>query len=292
MSQTPLSSIKSVVIIFNPNSTGDGEKNARRLAAAVRAAGIPAKVVPTTHAGHGKTLAREYAERPTPTMIISSSGDGGYNEVINGVLASKNPDAIVGVLPSGNANDHYHYLHRGNTVRRIVRGDYQKIDVLQMTKGRMVRYAHSYIGLGMTPQIGEVLTKNQLNVFKEAWLVVRHLFTVRPVKIHVHGHTQRYDHLVFSNIARMSKYLKINDAGTMTDGEFEVIKVASGSLLGLLRHLFAAASVGASADDVTDTYQFTCLRDMKIQLDGEVVACKTGEVVTITSCQRKLRTIV
>lgn len=284
--------IKSVVVIYNPNSTGDSHTNAVKFVQKLTDADISARAVATKRAGHARTLAREYAERTVPTMVISSSGDGGYNEVINGVLDSKNPQTVTGVLPSGNANDHWHFMHRGNTVRRIQRGDIEQMDVLKISKGSWHRYAHSYIGLGMTPQIGEVLTANKLNPFKEIWLVLTHLFAVRPVKIDVDGNTKRYDHLVFSNIGRMSKVLKVADHGTMHDGEFEILKVKSGSFGGLLRHLFRAASTGVSADDTAENYTFTCLRPLKVQLDGEVIEFTTGDTITISSEQRLLNTIV
>lgn len=287
-----MSTVHSVVVIYNPLSTGSAHQDALDFCAKVRASGIPAKAVPTKRAGHAKTLAKHYAERATPTMIVSASGDGGYNEVINGVLKSKNPTAIVGVLPSGNANDHYNFMHRGNTVRRITRNDYEQIDVLKIHFGSSYRYAHSYIGLGMTPQIGEQLTSERPSRLKEKWIVLRNLTKIRAVKITVNGHTQRYDHLVFSNIARMSKILRVADHGTMHDGEFEIVGTRSGSLLTLIAHLFHAASFGAKAHDHAESFAFTVERDAKAQLDGEVIVLKKGTAVTITSERKLLRTIV
>ena len=144
----------------------------------------------------------------------------------------------------------------------------------------------------MTPQIGEVLTKNKLNPFKEFWLVLIHFFKVRPVKIAVDGDTKRFDHLVFSNIGRMSKYLKVADHGTIHDGEFEIIEVKSGTIGGLISYIFRAASTGVRADTTTDRYTFTCLRSLKIQLDGEVVKFDEGDEIVITSERQLLNTIV
>lgn len=284
--------IKSVVVIFNPNSTGDGEKNAREFVAKAKKAGLAAVAVPTKRAGHARTLAREYAERPTPTIIISSSGDGGYNEVVNGVLNSKNPATVVGVLPSGNANDHWNFMHHGDVIKRIKSNDIRALDVLKLSCDDTHRYAHSYIGLGVTSQIGEVLTKNDLNPLKESWLVLTHLFKIRPVKIRLDGRTRRYDHLIFSNIARMSKYLKVTDRGTTHDGIFEVIAVRSGGFLGLLKHFLLAAAKGHQADDIRSQVEFTCLKPLTVQLDGEVENYKRGDVITIESVKKALNTII
>lgn len=287
-----MSTIKSVVVIYNPLSTGSAHQDAVDFCNKVCSAGIAAKAVPTKHAGHARVLAKQFAERRTLTMIVSASGDGGYNEVINGVLKSKAPTTVVGVLPSGNANDHYHFMHRGNTVRRILRNDYEEIDVLKMHYGNKSHYAHSYIGLGMTPQIGEQLTKERPSRLQEKWLVLRNLVKIKAVKITVSGHTRRYDHLVFSNIGRMSKVLRVADHGTMHDGEFEIIGTRAGSIIGLLAHLVHAASFGAKAHQHADSFIFTIERDTKAQLDGEVVSLRKGTRVTITSERRLLRTIV
>lgn len=287
-----MSTISSVIVIFNPNSTGTAKQDAVDFCAKVRATGIAAKAVPTKHAGHAKVLAKQFAERATPTMVVSASGDGGYNEVINGVLQSKRPTAITGVLPSGNANDHYNFLHRGNTVRRIKNGKYDQIDVLKLRYGTKTRYAHSYIGLGITPQIGEQLTKERPGRLQEIWFVIRGLFVVRPVKISVNGRTRSYDHLVFSNIARMSKVLRVQDDSSVYDGKFDIIRTKAGSAARLVADLLHAASVGAPADNQASEYRFIVKRTTKAQLDGEVVLLKKGTAVTITCEHALLRTIV
>ena len=52
----------------------------------------------TNHTGHATELAREAAATGSP-LIVSDSGDGGYNEVVNGAMAS------------GNANHHARFMH-------------------------------------------------------------------------------------------------------------------------------------------------------------------------------------
>lgn len=288
-----MSKIESVVVIYNPNSTGSARDDAVSFCKQVREkAAISARAVPTKHAGHAKTLARQYAERATPTMVVSASGDGGYNEVINGVLGSKHPSTITGVLPSGNANDHYHFIHHGDTIKRIMHDKYDTIDVLQIRYGNKRRYAHSYIGLGLTPQIGERLTEERPNRLQEIVLVIKNLFKVRPVKIRANKRVRRYDHLVFSNTGRMSKVLHVADHGTVRDGKFEVIGTRAGSAATLLSHLFHAASFGAKAHERTGRFSFTAIRAMKAQLDGEIINIPKDCVVTVTCEKQLLRTIV
>src|SRR4051794_35588548 len=101
-----------ICIIYNPNSTGPSEDLARKLADDIRTTGAEINLLPTEHAGHATELAFDIATRHDNPLIISSSGDGGYNEVINGALRAQENGAhpVCAVLPAGNANDHSHAL--------------------------------------------------------------------------------------------------------------------------------------------------------------------------------------
>lgn len=286
--------ITRVYIIYNPNSTGDGKKNAialRRQLQKVSTARVT--ITPTKHAGHGETLARDYAQAGgDEAMIISSSGDGGYHEVVNGVLGSTQPRAVTGVLPSGNANDHYHFVHEGSTARQIAESKVRRIDVLKVTTPGWVRYAHSYVGLGMTPQIGRELTRHRLTPLLEKWLVIKHFFRVRPVKIRVHGQVVHCNNMVFSNTGRMSKYLTLSNQASVTDGMFEVTRTQANTFGQLTAHLLRAAGKTIDQAPQASRYSFTCLRRTSLQLDGEIHTCNSGDTVVVTCEHRALRTIV
>ena len=96
----------AVEIVFNPNSTGDAQERADELAAVLarRAPELPVTLRPTEHAGHGREIARDAARAGRP-LVVSVSGDGGYNDVVNGLMEAANP-AFAAVLAAGNANDH------------------------------------------------------------------------------------------------------------------------------------------------------------------------------------------
>lgn len=289
-----MSAIKKIILIYNPNSTGNGEQNAKDLQAAL--AHLPARVTlqPTEFAGHAEKIAQELT--PTvPTMVISSSGDGGYHEIVNGILLHSKPanNLIAGLLPSGNANDHYHAVHSGDTVERIANGDIKKVDVLKVTIGDWTRYAHSYVGVGVTPHIGEKLTQAKLNPFNEVWLTIRHYFTHQPVKIRTDSGIHRYDSLVFSNIERMSKHLTLSANAKIDDGKFEVTGSRAGGIGTLMRHLFKASISGLTdeASQVSE-YSFISIRPLAIQLDGEVFHFKENSMVTVSISPKALNCII
>jgi diacylglycerol kinase family enzyme len=251
----------------------------------------------TKYAGHAEVITKQYAQTNEPVLVISSSGDGGYHEVINGALDSGSSRIVTGVLPSGNANDHFHALHDDELIDRIARADSRTIDILKVSahtgKKAWHRYAHSYAGVGLTPQIGQQLTKAKLNRFTESWLVLIHLFRFKPVKIKIDGRTYRYDSLVFSNIGRMSKVLSLADHASVHDGKFEVTGTRTRSPLNLFSFLIKAATVGLSSEARQHSrFQFRCVRALSIQLDGEVFSFAAGTDVTVTCEPAALRCIV
>jgi diacylglycerol kinase family enzyme len=148
-------SFDRIVVIFNPYSTGDGPQLAEQLHADLtrRLPDVPVRLCPTERAGHACDLAREAAEIGHP-LIVSVSGDGGYNEVVDGVIQAGNDNAVCAVKAAGNANDHRRTTGQRPLVDAVVAGEVRRIDLLRLTIGDGVhartQYAHSYIGLALT----------------------------------------------------------------------------------------------------------------------------------------------
>jgi diacylglycerol kinase (ATP) len=287
--------IKKIIIIYNPYSTGNGKKNAEDFQKKLTAAtDVAVTLQPTDFAGHAEEMVRALENRDD-TMVISSSGDGGYHEVINGVLSHGEPTSkiITGLLPSGNANDHYHSVHGGDLIDRIIKGDAQTIDLIQVTVGNWTRYAHSYAGIGLTPHIGEKLTQAKLNPINEIWLAIRYYLNFRPVKISTETGVHHYDSLIFSNVERMSKYLTLSKKAKLDDGKFEVIGSKAGSFSKLLGHLFKATTVGLTDDaDRVSSYTFTSRRSIALQMDGEVYRFGPNSTITVSMARKALRCII
>jgi len=95
-------SFDRVVLIFNPKSTGQAQKQAEDLRRDLgqRVPMLAADLVPTEHAGHATELSRTPAGAGSP-LVVSVSGDGGYNEVVNGVMQAGNDRAASAVLAAG-----------------------------------------------------------------------------------------------------------------------------------------------------------------------------------------------
>ena len=256
------------------------------------------KLMKTAHAGHGEELAYTVARSEKNSLVISASGDGGYNDVINGAMKALQEGWTVttGLLPAGNANDHYHNLHQDDLIEQIVSTTTTKIDVLKLegtVGGKSVtRYAHSYIGLGFTPLIGEELNKTSLNRFKETWIVARSLFTIKPVRLRIGPKARYYESVVFSNVDRMSKYLQISQPSSVTDGKFEVTIFRRRNKFQLIMVLLKATIGKVEEDHQVSEFSLSTINKTPVQMDGEIITLDPRTDVRITIERQALPCVV
>lgn len=291
------SAIDRVVILYNPKSTGDGKTNAERLIAQLHKVSpkLETELKKTEYAGYGEELARQYSLQNPLTLLISSSGDGGYHELINGVLVGNTKNVITSLLPSGNANDHHRAVDTGLLTEHIVANKVQHIDVLKISATvddkPWSRYGHSYVGIGLTPVVGKELTKKKLNFFNEKWLVLKYLFDFTHVSVLIDGKKVRYSSLIFSNIAQMSKVVHLSKESSITDGKFEISALRYQSKFSLLAYLFRAVTIGLEENASVTKFEFRTLKKLLIQIDGEDFTLDAGSAVKIQSAHNALRII-
>ncbi len=282
-----------VIIIYNPNSTGDSAANAKELAQQLKEHSVDVTLKKTTHAGHGEELAAKYANENKEIILISSSGDGGYHEVVNGALNANAKKLVVGVLPSGNANDHHSAVGSGSIVSAIVNNKIRTIDTIKVSatiNGKpWVRYAHSYAGIGVTATAAKSLTEDRPNVITEKLIVVKSLFSFSYVKIKEGSHIRRYSSILFGNVDTMSKVIKLSEDNSLTDGKFEVSKIRFRSKLRLLAYLITAATTGLKDSESVQRYEYVALSRLPIQLDGEIYTIDKNSNVVIESVKQNLR---
>ncbi|GAA4777064.1 diacylglycerol/lipid kinase family protein [Citricoccus nitrophenolicus] len=196
---------ETISVIFNPHSTGDAPELAAGLREQLREVlpdTVEMRLLPTEHAGHAVDLARDAAARPN-ALVVSVSGDGGYNEVVNGVMAAGDTDTVCAVLAAGNANDHHRSTSRQPLAQAIAQGQVRQMDLLRLTAGDEPAakpvYAHSYIGFGLSPVVAIDMEKGNKGALKEALSVVRTFAKYRPFRIRdSDGIRQRIDSLILA----------------------------------------------------------------------------------------------
>lgn len=296
-----MASYDAITIIYNPNSTGPSKAKAQELYDGLKQKlpRSPVVLKPTKHAGHAETLAYNAAKKHKKALIISSSGDGGYHEVVNGALRAQSEGAhpTIGLLPAGNANDHFHSLHGDHSlVEAIARHKSYAIDALKLTAqvhGKPYeRYAHSYIGLGLTPHVGRELNRHQLNRLVEIWLTLKVFLTLRPVHLMVEGKPRTFYSLIFSNVRRMGKFLTISQIADAQDGKFEVTRLVHGTKRHLFGHFFKGVVRGFRHSEQATNFSFTTTRRTLVQLDGEVVRIDANTEATIGIASQVIRCII
>ena len=288
-----------VVLIFNPNSTGDAKELAEGLRddLAERAPTLAVELLPTEHAGHAVELSREAARVGAP-LVVSVSGDGGYNEVVNGVMQADNDRAFTAVLAAGNANDHRRTTKERPIAEAIAEESVSRIDLLRFTAGgaadEVVRYAHSYIGLGLTPVVAVDLEKGGKGSLREMVTVVRSFAKFRPFEIEVEdGTRQRFDSLAFANIAQMAKVATLaEDQGKPDDGLFEVITLRHTAKWRILATAIKASTTGLGKQPSVRSYSFTTVTPLPLQIDGEVIDLPAGATVRVDIAPEALQTVL
>src|SRR5688500_16781472 len=207
----PAGPFDRVVLIFNPSRAGMASRiDALQQDIAVELPGLHVELMPTDFAGHARDLARSVAAEGAP-LIVSVSGDGGYNEVVNGVMDVPASRAVCTVLPAGNANDHHRSMTARTLTEAIREGRSYRIDLLRITFGGAHRgevvYAHSYLGFGLTPLMAIGIEKGGKGKILELLSVARTLGHLKPFELlRADGATARFDSLILANISRMAKY--------------------------------------------------------------------------------------
>ena len=285
----------AVEIVFNPNSTGDAQERAEELAKqlAERAPELPVQLRPTERAGHGREIARDAARAGRP-LVVSVSGDGGYNDVVNGLMDAGADSAYAAVLAAGNANDHRRVTRERPLADAILDGDVSKLDLLRMSvdDGREPHYAHSYIGLGITPTVALELEKGGKGSIKEVISTIRTFSRFRPFQIETDSGTETFDSVIFANIREMAKFAVLSEEGRPDDGRFEVVVLRHTAKWRVLATAVRAAGRGLGPQPTAREYRFRTVDPMPVQVDGEVSEFERGVAVTVEIVPGALHTVL
>jgi diacylglycerol kinase family enzyme len=292
----PAAPFDRVVLIFNPNKAGMAARIGvlqRDLSSALP--DLPIDLLPTEFAGHARELARSAAVNGVP-LIVSVSGDGGYHEVVNGVMDVPGSKAVCTVLPAGNANDHHRSMPLKPLTEAIGEGLVRRIDLLRITfRGAtraQVQYAHSYVGFGLTPLMAIGIEKGGKGKVLELLSVARTLSGLRPFElVRADGATAKFDSLILANISRMAKYGTVSESNHPDDGRFEVVTLPHAGRWKMALMTLRAVTLGLGHQPSVSSYAFTTRNAVPCQIDGEVVHVQAGTHVLVESAKGALATI-
>lgn len=286
-----------VLLVFNPHSAGGAQEKADALAADIArlAPGLAVEPVATEYAGHAHEIA-EKAARDGDALVVSVSGDGGFHEVVNGAMAAgggRTSGAVVAVSAAGNANDHRRATRTAPLHEAIAAAMPDRLDLVTVTvDGAPTRWAHSYVGLGITPVVALELEKGGKGSLREVVTTVREFARFHPFELVLDdGSRRRFDSLVFANVRSMAKYAELSSDGDPTDGAFEVVEIPHSGKLRMLVTAVRAAVRGLGPQPTARRYAFTTTTPTPLQLDGEVVELGPDQHVAVEVAPGALRTV-
>ncbi|MEO8898549.1 MAG: diacylglycerol kinase family protein [Candidatus Dormibacter sp.] len=249
------------LVVVNPASAGGRTlKRWPTLRLALRAAGVEHDVHHTT-APFDATAVTRSALTAGYTRVVSAGGDGTLNEVVNGFFTpdgvALNPDAILGVLPSGTGGDFRRTaglptdpiqlaaILRANHVRRI--------DAGRVTYDDPATAARQFINIADCGVGGEVVARVNRSgnkggglrgtaVFLGISVKALTTFGGRPVRLTFDGDVVEMDiqNVVIANGRCFGGGMRIAPGAELDDGLFDVIVLPA---LGRIRTLAAMPSV-------------------------------------------------
>ena len=209
-------------------------------------------------------------------------------------MRSGNASAVCAVLAAGNANDHRRTTRERPLADAIVTGKVARLDLLQLTIDGESSYAHSYIGLGLTPAVAVDLAKSGKGSLRELAATVRAFAQFRSFEIERPDRTrERFDSIIFANIDQMAKVATLSeDGGRPDDGAFEVVTMRHTAKWKLLGTALRASTRGLGPQPSATEYAFTTIKAMPIQIDGEVLDLDAHAQVRIDIAPKALRTVL
>ena len=261
----------------------------------------------TSHHGEAIELAQKSADNGAE-LIVSVGGDGTVNEIVNGIMKSKN-DPSLGIIPLGWANDFIKSTNIPSDIieacKILVKGKTKEIDV-GLINGQT--YFANICGVGFDAEVA--LLANQmkskhpnlriLSAFVYVFATVKKLlspFSYHDVKIKFDGQ-EIHSKILFIAISNGKFYggrFKITPEAILDDGLLEICLVEE---MGRFKYLSIIPKAFKGTHSSVKGINFYRAKEVVIQSSEPVLAQVSGEVIegqkefTITLLPKSLKLIV
>ena len=269
--------------------------------------GLKFKVCTTSHQGEAVELAQRAADNGAE-LIVSVGGDGTVNEIVNGIMKSKN-DPPLGIIPLGWANDFIKSTDiPSDTIEAckiLVQGKIKEIDVGIINEKI---YFANICGIGFDAEVARLANQMKskhpnlriLSAFVYVFASIKKLlsaFSYHDVKIKFDGqeiHTKTL-FIAISNGKFYGGRFKITPEAILDDGLLEVCVVEE---MGRLKYLMSIPKVFRGTHESIKGINFYRAKEVLIQSSMPILAQVSGEVIegqkefTITLLPKSLKLIV
>ncbi len=222
---------KKVLIIINPCSgTKKANKYLTDIVNTFTVNGYVSTVLTTTKRGDGTIYAKNYAKRMD--LIVCIGGDGTFNEVVAGVMAS-GVRVPIGYIPAGSTNDFATSLHLSKGIlaaaKDIVQGEPVALDIGDFN-GRIFSYVASFGAFTKTSYATPQNVKNALGHLAYILEGINSITSIKAEHMIIEADGKRFeDDYIFgaiSNSTSVGGVLNLKpELVDMSDGEFEMLLV-------------------------------------------------------------------
>lgn len=226
----------------------------------------------TSGVGDAVRVAKAAADSREYDLLVCCGGDGTLNEVINGVMESREK-IVLGYIPAGSTNDFANSLKISfdpvAAAKNIV--GFEKnmlIDVGRFNKERYFTYTASFGAFTSTSYSVPQDVKNALGHFAYLLEGIKDLAAIKPYKTKVFTEEKTFENnFIFgavTNSMSLAGFIKFNrNIVDLNDGMFEILLVKQPENMAQLNKIV----MGVLASDFTDEEVFTFFRTDKVSFD-------------------------
>jgi diacylglycerol kinase (ATP) len=293
------------LVIVNPVSRGGkAQEEGIWLLNRLKRHGVDYEALFTERAGHAEEIVVKWAE--DFDVVVSVSGDGTTNEIINGIMKVPSAELKLAMFPAGTADDFAHNMgyerkDKEKALKTILGETCRTIDLIRYDD----RYAAVTFGLGVDSEIADGAYRwKRFRIPAYFYSGLRICFFEERKRYHVRFdyEGQTFDDWVLisilCNAPLFGRYIKIHPEAKMNDGLLGLtIGREMPNVYGLV--LFGFACLGGrhgfsrkvSYHEVREM-RIECKSDTYAQIDGEVFKFDEGKVINLSVVPQALRVLV
>lgn len=224
-------------------------------------------------------IARKY--RFTKNIIYSVGGDGTLNEVLNGIVGTKN---LLGVIPAGSGNDFYKTLSK-------IDEEYPVIDIGKVND----RYFINIISIGIDAEVANnvsLMKKRKVptnQIYNASLIYTFFKYKYKDIELSIDEKEQKKGKCTILTICNGKVYgggYKIAPSAKLTDGYFDVYYVEKvnkpqlPSLINMLKQGIHEKHNKVHKSQATKI-KFKCDKELVCNIDGEIMTAKKFNVKII-----------
>lgn len=270
------------IFIVNPVSgKGMTLKTADRIKKVCEEEKLDYEIHYTEYPKEATKIARKY--RFSKNIIYSVGGDGTLNEVLNGIVGTKN---LLGIIPSGSGNDFYKTLSK-------IDEEYPVIDIGKVND----HYFINIISIGIDAEVANnvsLMKKRKVptnKIYNASLIYTFFKYKYKDIELSIDEQSQKKGKCTILTICNGQVYgggYKIAPSAKLTDGYFDVYyveKVSKPKLPSLINMLKQGIHERHNKVHKTQATKvsFKCDKDLVCNIDGEIITSKKFNVKIIPS---------